>query len=506
MAHAQQGKTEEPLRIALLVANNRGAAARAPLRYAEQDAGELAKVLVELGGFRSDDVHLVQGQPLIATRAALDRMRARMAGERKQARKVVLLFYYSGHSDGQALELGADRWLFADVRRTLHELGADVRLAIVDSCRSGGLLAEKGGTPGAPFDIRFTDDLATSGEAILTSSAADELALESREIRASFFSHHLISGLRGAADSSGDGRVTLGEAYRHAFVNTLLATSNTLNGPQHPGYDYRLAGKGELVLTDFLNHGARLKLPDSFDQILIADAGRRQLVAELTPMSSRRIALPAGRYVIHGRRAGQNHEAQVELKDGETRDVRLAEFVVSRESTAFIKGDDPVVLTAAPAPAPPPSRPQITLGLGVARGAASALPWLGAARLEAGRPGESSQWSLRIDVATGRTEAFRESTVAVGVAYQWLLRRGRATARAGVLASGGPIVQAVDGASSYWSLRIGAGPALAASYEVVPRWLQVGAAVEVEGVRLRRDRSVAPALWPAAALTVGMAP
>lgn len=80
--------------------------------------------------------------------------------------------------------------------------------------------------------MRFTDDLATSGEAVLTSSAAHEQALESREIRASFFSHHFVSGLRGATGSSGDGRVTIGEAYRYAFVNTLLATSNTLTGPQ----------------------------------------------------------------------------------------------------------------------------------------------------------------------------------------------------------------------------------------------------------------------------------
>ena len=207
--------------------------------------------------------------------------------------------------------------------------------------------------------------------------------------------------------------------------------------------------------------------------------------------------------MIHGRRGGQNHEAQIGLKDGETREVRLSEFVVSRESTAFIKGEDAVVLTAAPAP---PPRPELTLGVGVMRGAASALPWLAATRLEAGRLGASSQWSVRLDAATGRAAEFRESAAAVGLAYQWLVRRGRVAARAGVLASGGPIVQAVDGASSHWSFRIGAGPALAASFDVVPRWLQLGAALDVEGVLFRRDHSIATALWPAAAVTVGITP
>ena len=70
------------------------------------------------------------------------------------------------------------------------------------------------------------DDLASTGEALLTSSAADENALESKEIRGSFFSHHLVSGLRGAADSSGDGQVTLAEASSKAIENIARAVGD----------------------------------------------------------------------------------------------------------------------------------------------------------------------------------------------------------------------------------------------------------------------------------------
>src|SRR5689334_25270291 len=52
------------LRIALLVANNHGNEGRPTLHYAEQDAGDLAAVLGELGGFRIDDVHLLRGRPV----------------------------------------------------------------------------------------------------------------------------------------------------------------------------------------------------------------------------------------------------------------------------------------------------------------------------------------------------------------------------------------------------------------------------------------------------------
>jgi hypothetical protein len=496
-----RAQDDEVLRIGLLIGNNEGAGTRPPLRYAEHDASGLATVLIELGGFRREDVHLIQAGSLVQIRAALEQIRKRVAAGRAEARRTVLLFYFSGHSDGQALEIGRDRWLFGDVKRQLQELGADIRIAIVDSCRSGALLAEKGGTPGPAFDIRFTDDLATTGEAVLTSSAADELALESREIQASFFSHHLVSGLRGAADSSGDGRVTLGEAYRYAFENTLLATSNTLTGPQHPAYDYRLTGKGELVLTDVLAHGAILSLPRTFDRILIADASRQHLVAELTSLSNHRVALPAGRYVVHARRAGRAQEVEIGLREGESREVSSGEFVASAAPVAFIKGDEPAI-EAAPARRPA-ARYGVDAGLGITRGAADALPLVGAVRIEATRSSRGSVWTLGVDLASGRATGFDERAAHVALGYGKAGERGRLGARAGWRVVGGPIVQTVDGGPSFWSIAFGTGPYVGATVDVVRDWLTLGAVLGVDGVLLRRDGAFEPALWPSGALTLG---
>src|SRR6185436_11629677 len=135
--------------------------------------------------------------------------------------RIVLLFYFSGHSNGQELELGTDRFDFAELKKWMSEAGSDVRVSIIDSCKSGSVVETKGGTPGPGFEIHLTDTLASKGEAVLTSSAATEAALESEELGGSFFSHNLVSGMRGAADADGDGRVTLGEAYQHAFAKTL---------------------------------------------------------------------------------------------------------------------------------------------------------------------------------------------------------------------------------------------------------------------------------------------
>ena len=65
------------------------------------------------------------------------------------------------------------------------------------------------------------------GYAFLTSSSENEAAQESERLQGSFFTQALLTGLRGAADVSGDGQVTLGEAYQFAFAETLAQTTST---------------------------------------------------------------------------------------------------------------------------------------------------------------------------------------------------------------------------------------------------------------------------------------
>jgi uncharacterized caspase-like protein len=246
-------------RVAIVVGNNAGNGDRPALHYAETDAAKFADVLTELGGVDPADLILLQGKSLAALDAALDKAKHLIAAfHADPANRVVVLFYFSGHSDGEALELGGDRLTFSRLREWLATAGADVRVALVDSCKSGALLAAKGGVLGPAFQIRLTDDVASTGEALLTSSAADEVALESREIGGSFFTHHFISGLRGAADTSGDGIVTLNEAYQYAYAHTIKTTGETVIGPQHPAYDYRLSGQGELVLAELTKPTAKL--------------------------------------------------------------------------------------------------------------------------------------------------------------------------------------------------------------------------------------------------------
>jgi len=59
---------------------------------------------------------------------------------------------------------------------------------------------------------------------VLASSSGSELSQESEQLRSSYFTHHLLVGLRGAGDADHDGQVSIDEAYRYAYHQTLLAT------------------------------------------------------------------------------------------------------------------------------------------------------------------------------------------------------------------------------------------------------------------------------------------
>src|SRR5581483_265065 len=134
-----------------------------------------------------------------------------------------------------------------ELRALVQSSSANLRLLIVDACRSGTVTRVKGVTPAAEFAIKLEDQVESQGVAILSSSAADETSQEADRLRASFFSHHLVNALRGAADQNGDGRVTLGEAYAYTYLETLRSSGQTL-ALQHPTYSYDVKGRGDVVL------------------------------------------------------------------------------------------------------------------------------------------------------------------------------------------------------------------------------------------------------------------
>lgn len=431
-------------RVAIVVGNNAGNPGETPLHYAETDAGKVARVLAELGGVGPDDLFLVQGQGKAAVTDALARAKQRIiAYQADPANRVVAVFYFSGHSDGQALELGADRLGFAELRGYLAQLGADVRLALVDSCKSGALLATKGGTKGPAFQIRLADELASSGEALLTSSAADEVALESREIGGSYFTHHFVSGLRGAADASGDGLVTLTEAYQYAYAHTIATTGQTVIGPQHPAYDYRLSGQGELVLTELTKPTGAIHLPSGFTRALVIDVARDQVIAELASDARTTIAVPPGRYAIRAWQGGVPHAGRFAVSAGEIHQVAWADLPAAGGVATASKG-------RAKAPDLPEGAPDLP-GVSVAfeLGGTEPIADIGiavAARVALRSP-NASGWELAVVGDSAKGSGIRETGGVAMVGWRLGGSTGAVRGWAALDAGGGFVTQS-NGAST----------------------------------------------------------
>jgi hypothetical protein len=154
---------------------------------------------------------------------------------------------------------------------------------------------------------------------ILTSSSSDEDSQESDAIGGSYFSHHLASGLLGGADRSGDGRVTLFEAYAYAYDRTVADTADSAAGAQHPTFSYDLAGNGDLVLTDVAVRHEGIYIPRQAPGGVYYLVDRQGFVAaEINKGEGvdRRVALAPGAYRVKRRLADRLRIGEIEVPRG----------------------------------------------------------------------------------------------------------------------------------------------------------------------------------------------
>jgi Caspase domain len=306
-------------RFTLVIGANAAGADRPVLRYAFSDAERFARVLVELGGVSRANEIVLKQPTLQDVVAAFDLLESRVAEARRAgsaAGRTEVLVYYSGHADEQGLLLGDDRYSYRALRTRLDRIPSDVRIAVLDACASGAFTRIKSGRSRPAFLVDESADM--RGHAFLTSSAATEAAQESDRIRASFFTHYLVSGFRGAADSSGDGKVTLNEAYQFAFNETLGRTVDTRSGPQHPSYDINLSGTGDVVMTDVRQTSATLVLPKELEGRFFVRNSAHELVAELYKPLGREIELGVepGTYEVRAEIQKSSRLAKAQVAEG----------------------------------------------------------------------------------------------------------------------------------------------------------------------------------------------
>ena len=287
-----------------IVSSSQVAAGQPPLRYADRDAERMASLLTELGGF--ERVILVKNIDANALRHAFAQAEQIAPG----GGDTQLFVYYSGHADQTGLLLGDDHFTFRELRQRLESSSAAVRVAMLDACHAGQAVNAKGVHVSSAFGLPAEATPQVKGAAILAASAASELAQESSELGGSYFTHHVLSALRGAGDANDDGAVTLQEAYEYAYGRTVASTMPNFFGSQHPTFEYKLAGTGALVLTRFLGRAQVVVGQGQDTSYLLANAFN-EVVAEIPahPKRNVRIALPPGSYRVLRRQQNSTYTA-----------------------------------------------------------------------------------------------------------------------------------------------------------------------------------------------------
>ncbi|MBU0552118.1 caspase family protein [Myxococcota bacterium] len=289
------------------------------LRYAEQDAVRVADVLTGFSEVPAENLVLLRGPTEATARRALEQLGARIEQARtaEPGAQSMLFVYYSGHAGARGLHLGGTQLQFAQLIQLIQATHATVAILVVDACQSGRLTRVKGARKATPFEIKPDEHLNSAGLAIVTSSAAGEDAQESDQLKGGIFTHHLVTGLLGGADRSGDQRVTLTEVYQYAYHQTILTTSRTAFA-QHPTYAFRVSGQQEIVLTRLAEARSmgRLGLADEGAWLIIDEAPSGAVVAELTVPQRAEVLVPPGDYVVRRRSDRAVFEGRVSVKRG----------------------------------------------------------------------------------------------------------------------------------------------------------------------------------------------
>jgi len=200
-----------------------------------------------------------------ATYAAIRRLfRTDLRAAAKERDRVII--YFAGHgapdqfgddADGDGVEkyflpydtdaddISGTGYPMQEVAEALARLSSERVVYIADACFSGATGGRTFGVGGGSalsdgFLGRLTGN--APGRVIMSASGANEPSLESAALGHGVFTYFLLDGLRGAADSDGNGVITVPEAF--SYVSREVPANTSLR--QHPTLSGTLGG--EMVL------------------------------------------------------------------------------------------------------------------------------------------------------------------------------------------------------------------------------------------------------------------
>jgi hypothetical protein len=328
----------DPIRVLVSVSHARGIDGEQPLNHTSEDADQVRDVLTSLGGVAPENAIRLVDPTAAALQGALDR--ARDIAAKHPASDVIFVLYFSGHGDRDRIHLGAETVPLATLTERVRAVPAALRILVTDACRNDALHPK--GIVTEPAFALAGQGSASEGVVWLSASGTGEAAQESDVLKGALFTHYWVSGLRGAADANGDGRVTLTESYDFAYSQTLYAAARGSGVLQHPTATLALSELSPVVLTQTFGNATRLEVPASADtHYLVYSVGSRTVFGELwsNPDHAAVIAVPPGRYVVHRRGSGATPGAvEIALSRGDDHVIAPADFHPVPEEQLAAKG------------------------------------------------------------------------------------------------------------------------------------------------------------------------
>ena len=204
------------------------------LRYPDNDAFRMFAFWMSQQGGGLDDDHA----RVIVDDAATKKMVLNNMDElfSKADADDLVIFFFSGHGlVGSFLTTdydGADVQLrHREINAMMAKCSARHKLIIADACFAGSYVTSKGLKPkptAAEMSDRFYGELQKSetGTAYFLSCAPEEESLEVNTFHDSVFTHFILKGLKGAANTNGDKIITLQELFDYVYKNvTVYAAS-----------------------------------------------------------------------------------------------------------------------------------------------------------------------------------------------------------------------------------------------------------------------------------------
>ena len=248
------------------------------LRFARADAEAIHDVLIDpaIGRFKPENVRL-----LVDSEATERNIRSALGTQlpRRAGHDSTVVIYFAGHGapvvdtrahsadglekyliphDAVADDLRATGISMDTVQQYFSWLDASQVVCFLDSCYSGTAGGRSFDNPSfqtrAMLSDEFLDSLGSEGRFVVTACAANEVSLEDPKLGHGIFTQRLVEGLRGAADTDADGRVTIDELYEYVYKN-VERDARSLGGSMNPVKKGSVQGR--IYITEYETESKR---------------------------------------------------------------------------------------------------------------------------------------------------------------------------------------------------------------------------------------------------------